>query len=32
MFYIIWITSAFVAVGFGCWLADRVDRNNPDEE
>jgi uncharacterized membrane protein YgdD (TMEM256/DUF423 family) len=26
MFYAIWIISAFVAVGVGCWAAHMVDK------
>ncbi|MFZ9035313.1 MAG: YbgT family membrane protein [Francisellaceae bacterium] len=32
MFYIVWIVSAFVAVGVGCWAAGLCDRKNPEEE
>lgn len=31
MFYAIWIISAFVAVGVGCWAAHMVDKKNPEE-
>lgn len=32
MFYIIWIVTAFIAVGAGCLLASRIDKkDNPSE-
>ncbi|WP_150463501.1 YbgT family membrane protein [Francisella sp. XLW-1] len=26
MFYLLWVTSAFVAVGAGCFVASRIDK------
>ncbi len=26
MFYILWITSAFLAVGAGCFVASKIDK------
>ena len=31
MFYIVWIVTAFTAVGAGCLMAVLVDRKNPHE-
>ncbi len=31
MFYIIWLVSAFVAVGAGCWVASVIDKKNPED-
>lgn len=27
MFYLLWIVTAFIAVGAGCYLAGRFDKN-----
>lgn len=31
MFYIVWIITAFVAVGTGCWLASQTDRKEHEQ-
>ena len=31
MFYLIWITSAFVAVAVGCFVAGRIDKKEDSE-
>jgi hypothetical protein len=31
MFYIVWLVTAFIAVGAGCAVAGIVDRKNPKE-
>lgn len=30
MFYLIWIVTAFIGVGVGCFVASRIDRNDPE--
>jgi|APSaa5957512535_1039671.scaffolds.fasta_scaffold23354_2 hypothetical protein len=32
MFYIVWLVTAFAAVGVGCWVAGIVDKKNPNDE
>ncbi len=31
MFYIVWLVTAFVAVGAGCFMARIIDKRNPEE-
>jgi hypothetical protein len=31
MFYIVWLITAFVAVGAGCLLSSIVDKKNPSD-
>ena len=32
MFYFIWIVSAFLAVGAGCFVASRVDKKEDNQD
>jgi len=32
MFYLIWIISAFTAVGVGCFVASRIDKKEDSEK